>query len=168
MRKNGAEIHWMDNQWVAPTKTHPMAVSQRLSLLITLCYACTREPNITISIETSSSWCKQMQRLKNKHQALLRECCGRISVRIKWYKGDQGYQRNANRIKKASCIATPTLVESMWHGASCAFRHDVCIPQELVSWRSLASCFCKLLQCSDQILWNWVLCLVFLDFYNND
>ena len=100
MGKDGAEIHWMDNQWFAQIKTHPMAVSQRLSLLLALCYACTQEPNITISIEASSSWCKQMQRLKNKHQALLRECCGRISVRIKWYKGGQGYERNAYRIKK--------------------------------------------------------------------
>jgi hypothetical protein len=63
---------------------HSSVEGHLLTLLTILCYTYKQEPSIIVSWEASSSsrW-KQMQRPIAKHQAELRESCGRGGVRIK-------------------------------------------------------------------------------------
>jgi hypothetical protein len=66
--KDEAEIEGMTNQQLAQFEFYPMVVSQPLTLLMVLCYACKQEPSITVFWEASSdSWWKQMQRHIAKH-----------------------------------------------------------------------------------------------------
>ena len=81
---DGAEIESLDNQWLAQLETHPMGESQLLTLLMILCCTCRQEPSTTslCKVSPSNGW-KQVQRHKAKHQADLRESCGRIEKRLR-------------------------------------------------------------------------------------
>ena len=134
--EDGAEAERTDIQWLPQLETHPIWESQRLTLLMILCYACRQEPSITVCWETSSSsgW-RQMQRRTAKCQVEL------------------GVLRKCGGIELNKIEGSRTLSQLTWdHGGLWVLDHQSGSRQDLLHICSKYAAWCS---CGSPNKWNW-------------